>query len=123
MLSKEVKPLELESDGMFSEDDMNKLQEAIESAPILTAEELKKIRFHWFSEWFEGDIEQVLRQLTSYLRKHNRRPEFSHVTAKWGWNEETIEVTSWLGPRSATQKIIWGYTIVRKSEDIYRIEL
>jgi len=123
MLSKEVKPLELESDGMFSEDDMNKLQEAIESAPILTAEELKKIRFHWFSEWFEGDIEQVLRQLTSYLRKDNRRPEFSHVTAEWGWNEEAIEVTSWLGPRSATQKIIWGYTIVRKSEDIYRIEL
>ena len=43
MLSKEVKPLKLKSDGMFSEDDMNKLQEAIESTRILTAEELKKI--------------------------------------------------------------------------------
>ena len=122
MLSKEVKPLELESDGMFSEDDMNKLQEAIESAPILTAGRLRAYRFHWASEWFEGDVEQLLRQLTSYVRKDIRHADFSHVTAEW-LHDEAIEVTSWLGPRSATQKIIWGYIIVRKSEDIYRIEL
>ena len=34
MLSKEVKPLKLKSDGMFSEDDMNKLQEAIERVMV-----------------------------------------------------------------------------------------
>jgi len=120
MLSGVVRPLNLSSNAALSVDDMFELQEALKTAPILTAEKTwKELQPEKFSEATEGELSQVLGRLTDYLLNDSGRPDFIGVRAHWV-NNMYVTVSTWFRPpdpsRAAT---VWMHLIVRKSEDVY----
>ena len=114
--------MNLQSNGMFSQSDMNTLRAAIASMDISAPESIQQARSGASTEYLEDSLSRVFIRLTEIIREDSQRPELSRLVAQSHENQPDdffINVSAWLHVEEGAQATVWSYTVRRKSSDIF----
>jgi len=124
LFSKIVRPLDLWSDSVFSHDEMLRLEEALQTAPIVAGNRIREELFQkdkasgYVEDMVEGPLEQILERLMGDLSSDGNRSDFIGVRANWVDNEY-VNVSTWVRPPNSSQATFFIHLIVRESENVY----
>jgi hypothetical protein len=100
---------------VFSNDDLDKLREALKKAPILN--EIRGDDIINYKDYLQGNLDQVLSRLTDYMQQNSKRPDFSGFRANWV-DKIYVNVSTWFN-RPNTAATVFSLLIIRMSDDGY----